>query len=163
MLKSHADAPRSIGIPAYPEGHPQISDESLAVDLRQKSELADYMTTQMCFSARAIASWLSAVRDQGIELPAIIGIPGMVDPKRLFQLAVQVGVGSSASYLRKQHGAVGELFGPGEPAAEQLYRTLEPMVRRELGIAGLHMFTFNRLAETVRFVQSQQRRQSTVG
>lgn len=163
VLKAHANAPRSIGIPAYPEGHPRISHPSLAADLRQKSELADYMTTQMCFSAPAIAGWLRALREQGIELPAIIGIPGTIDRERLFQVALQVGVGTSTSYLRKQHGAIGKLFGHCRPAAEQLYGTLAPMVGGELGIAGLHVFTFNRLVETVRFVDSQPLRPSVVG
>ena len=43
-----------IGVPAYPEGHPDIADDRLQAVLAQKQPFADYMTTQMCFDPDAI-------------------------------------------------------------------------------------------------------------
>src|SRR4051812_10428223 len=48
-LRAHDHAPRTVGIAAYPEGHPLVADEVLRGALRHKAVLADYLTTQLCF------------------------------------------------------------------------------------------------------------------
>lgn len=155
VLRGHALAPRSLGVPAYPEGHPMIEPAVLREDIRLKAELADYMATQMCFNPKAIVSWLKQTRADGVELPAYIGVPGMVDRTRLLEISLRVGVGTSVSFLRKQHGVIGRLLGGGKHAAEHLNDQIAPMIGGDLGVAGFHIFTFNRLIDSVEFIESR--------
>lgn len=153
-IRAHAKAPRSVGVTAYPEGHPLIETAVLADDLRQKAPMADYMATQMCFKAGAITGWLKETRAAGVELPAFIGMPGMVERTKLLEISLRVGVGTSVSFLRKQHGVLRRLLGGGKSAAEQLHGQIAPLIGGELGVAGFHIFTFNRLLETEKFIDS---------
>jgi methylenetetrahydrofolate reductase (NADPH) len=155
VMREHPLAPRTLGVPAYPEGHPMIDAAVLKADLKEKAPLADYMATQMCFHPKAIVSWLEETREDGVQLPAYIGVPGMVDRARLLEISLRVGVGTSVSFLRKQHGAIGRLLGGGKHAAEHLNDELAPMIGGDLGVAGFHIFTFNRLIETVSFIESR--------
>jgi methylenetetrahydrofolate reductase (NADPH) len=158
-MRTHRDAPATIGIGAYPEGHPLIADQVLLDDLLAKDRLADYMVTQMCFDATALTRWLEQMRGLGVRLPAYLGVPGAVDRKQLLEISFRVGVGTSVSFLRKQRGA-GRLFGRGRGTAEDLCDRLAVLVGGELGVAGTHFYTFNRLVETVRFAELHGRKPS---
>lgn len=151
-MRAHRDAPATIGVGAYPEGHPLIADDVLLDDLMAKDRLADYLVTQMCFDAAALVGWLQRMRQLNLRLPAYLGVPGAVDRRRLLEISLRVGVGTSISFLRKQRGA-GRLFGHGRGAVEDLRDHLAALVGGELGVAGTHFYTFNRLVETVRFAE----------
>ncbi|HEY2653029.1 MAG TPA: methylenetetrahydrofolate reductase [Solirubrobacteraceae bacterium] len=153
-LSSHAHAPSTVGVAAYPEGHPHIDDSTLLDALRRKNVRADYMVTQLCFDPQIVVGWLSGVREAGVSLPVYVGVPGVVDRRRLLELSLRVGVGTSVSFIRKQRGVrVFARRGPG--AAGALVDAIGPLAGGESGIAGLHFFTFNRLAETVRFADER--------
>jgi methylenetetrahydrofolate reductase (NADPH) len=149
VLAAHACRPGRIGVGAYPEGHPLIEREALVDALRRKAEHADYMVTQLCFDHGALLSWLQQTRDAGIDLPLYAGLPGAVDRRRLLEVSMRIGVGTSIAFLRKQRG-IRNLLARREDAADRLHRALSPLVGDpRLGIAGLHFFTFNRLQATL--------------
>ncbi len=152
-LRAHRSSPRTIGVAAYPEGHPLVDDATLTSVLREKAAVADYCTTQMCFDGGAVVRWLERTRDAGIELPVLIGLPGAVDRRRLLEVSLRVGVGASVSFLRKQRG-IGRLASRSA-SAESLHVQLAPLVGGDLGVAGLHFFTFNRLCESVRLAEGR--------
>ena len=54
-----------IGVPSYPEGHPDIADDVLFEALKEKQAIATSMTTQMCFNPSALSSWLIRMRAAG--------------------------------------------------------------------------------------------------
>jgi methylenetetrahydrofolate reductase (NADPH) len=148
LVHRHEHRPRTIGIAGYPEGHPLIDDATLAGALEQKSALADYVTTQLCFDPDVWVSWVEGIRAQGIELPVLAGMPGMVDRRKLLEISVRVGVGPSLSFLRKQRGLKNLLRLSGR-SADRLYDALAPRLGDpELKLEGFHYFTFNRLVET---------------
>ncbi|MBW3667405.1 MAG: methylenetetrahydrofolate reductase, partial [Actinobacteria bacterium] len=60
-----------VGIAGYPEGHPLITDAALFEALVAKQGYASYVTTQVCFDAAAITSWITGIRDRGIDLPVL--------------------------------------------------------------------------------------------
>ena len=138
LVHEHEHRPRTLGVAGYPEGHPLIDDAALAQALDQKRPLADYLTTQLCFDADAI---LRFARNE--ELPVIAGLPGLVDPRRLLEISLKVGVGPSLRYLRKQRG-LRNLLRLSGASADRLYDALAPHEE----IAGFHYFTFNRLLDT---------------
>jgi methylenetetrahydrofolate reductase (NADPH) len=153
-VHEHRLRPSTLGIPGYPEGHPHIAEDVLAAELTAKSACADYIATQMCFDFDAVLRWLERSRDTGVTLPVYVGVPGVVDRKRLLEISLRVGVGTSISYLRKQHG-VRNLLGGARSTAEELSEKAAAEIGGPLGIAGIHFFTFNRLVETRRLVERQ--------
>jgi methylenetetrahydrofolate reductase (NADPH) len=136
-----------IGVTGYPEGHPSITDAQLLAALVDKTQYASYLATQMCFDASAIESWVHTVRAAGVELPIWLGVPGAVDAGRLLTIGARIGVGKSLRYLRKNR-AITKVIRGGTSATDSLLDTLDPM-SADLGLSGLHVFTFNAVADTV--------------
>ena len=62
VIAEHPLRPATVGIAGYPEGHPRITDDELEDALREKSGLADYVVTQMCFDPDALRRWVDAAR-----------------------------------------------------------------------------------------------------
>ena len=154
LIADHPGRPRAIGIAGYPEGHPLISDEELDAALQDKSHLADYVTTQMCFDPGAVRSWIVRQRESGLRLPVMVGIPGKVTRRRLVEMSARIGVGQSVSFLRKQRG-IRRLLSR-RSTVDRLYDALAPtLTDRNLGVAGFHFFTFNQLVDTWEWYQQR--------
>jgi methylenetetrahydrofolate reductase (NADPH) len=148
LVFEHPQRPSEIGIAGYPEGHPLIDSETLADVLQQKSVLADYITTQLCFDPEAVLAWVRETRERGVTLPVLVGLPGKVGRRRLLEMSLRIGVGPSLSFLRKQRG-LRKLLGPSRVTPDRVYDGLAPFLGdRELNIAGFHYYTFNQLADT---------------
>jgi methylenetetrahydrofolate reductase (NADPH) len=146
-IAEHPRRPSTIGIAGYPEGHPLVADDVLDAALRDKSRLADYVTTQMCFDADAVRSWVVRQRENGLDLPVMVGVPGKVKRRRLLEMSARIGVGQSISFVRKQRG-IRQLLSR-RSAVDRLYDALVPALSdAELRIAGFHFFTFNQLVDT---------------
>ena len=139
-----------IGVAAYPEGHPNIDDQTLFTALQCKQELATYMVTQMCFDAAVLATWLRAMRERGITLPAWIGLPGVMNRMQLFKTSLRIGVGESARFARKQTTLAGKLLRSSNYRPDDLVNALAPAVRNpDCGIGGFYLFSFNQVKDTV--------------
>jgi methylenetetrahydrofolate reductase (NADPH) len=155
LVRDHPHAPPTLGIGGYPEGHPLIDDPTLAAALKEKSARADYIATQLCFDAKVLLDWVRSVREEGIDLPVYVGVPGMVDRARLLEISARVGVGPSLRFLRKQ-GGIRNLLRISGSSADRLYDAIAPYLDdAELGLAGFHYFTFNRLLETWRWDEAK--------
>ena len=100
IVHEHPQRPTEIGIAGYPEGHPLIDSRTLTDILERKSALATYITTQLCFDAEALLTWLSETRERGVALPVRVGLPGVVDRRRLLEISMRIGVGPSLGFLR---------------------------------------------------------------
>jgi methylenetetrahydrofolate reductase (NADH) len=151
VLAAHPLRPSAIGIGAYPEGHPLIDPAALESALEQKSRIASYVVTQLCFDVKALVAWLEGVRARGIELPVLLGAVGPVERRRLLEIATRIGVGPSLRFVRKQRGLT-QLFRSPVHSATRFYDEAAPLVGDPaLGIAGFHFFTFNDLTGTVRW------------
>jgi methylenetetrahydrofolate reductase (NADPH) len=139
-----------IGVACYPEGHPKIADDVLLDALRRKQLHAHYMVSQLCFDVDTLVSWLRRMRTAGIELPLRLGMAAPMNIRKLTELSLKIGVGSSVRYLTKQHGIVGNLLrGSSYQPEELLYRIGAQLASDELRIEGLHLFSFNQIAATV--------------
>jgi methylenetetrahydrofolate reductase (NADPH) len=151
VICDHPLRPREIGIAGYPEGHPLIDSGSLADALERKSALASYITTQLCFHAEAVLAWVRETRERGVRLPVLVGLPGVVDRRRLLEISMRIGVGPSLAFLRKQR-RLRNLLGQSSVTPDELYEDLAPWLDdRELNIAGFHYYTFNQLLDTWRW------------
>ncbi len=142
-----------IGVTAYPDGHAFISREVLTESLHRKEELltsagiAGHASTQMCFDAGVIHTWLKEERDAGLTLPVHLGIPGAVDRAKLLSIGTRLGVGASLRFLQKNKSTVARLFAPGGYDPNKLLNPLAPDLEL-LNVRGLHIFTFNQIEAT---------------
>lgn len=163
VIQEHPQRPEAIGIGGYPEGHPLVDSDTLAKALEEKSQFADYITTQLCFDPEILLTWVKATREREIALPVIVGVPGVVDRRKLLEISMRVGVGPSLRFLRKQR-RFRDLFRLSASSADSLYDALAPQVDDpQLGIAGFHYFTFNRLLETWRWEREKRSATSSIG
>lgn len=143
----------TIGVTAYPDGHAFLNDEKLRWALHEKQRLLaeagvdGYCSTQMCFDPDTIAKWLRTEREHGLTLPVHLGISGVVDKSKLLTMGARLGIGDSLAYLRKNVGAIVKMMTTVNYDPNDLLLPLSAdMV--DLGVEGMHVFTFNQVAAT---------------
>ncbi|MBA3764397.1 MAG: methylenetetrahydrofolate reductase [Actinobacteria bacterium] len=140
----------TIGVPGYPEGHPDISGERLLEVLLEKQRYASYMATQMCFNPGAIVTWIAGMRRQGVTLPVHLGTPGVADIAKLMTISARIGIAGSARYLKKNKRMVGHLLTPGKFGPDALLEGVAPALADPgAKVEALHLFTFNQVGATV--------------
>lgn len=142
-----------VGITGYPEGHPFLSDATLAEAMDRKRPYATYLATQLCYDPDAIVDWIDGVRGRGVDLPVWVGIPGVMKYQRLLGISRKVGVGDSVRFLQKTSGIVGflrQLVGSrGTYSPDDLVEGLAAYADDpDYGILGLHVYTFNQVPDT---------------
>lgn len=143
----------TVGFGAYPDGHATIASGDLSDAIHAKERLIrshgmePLASTQMCFDAAAIRSWLRAERARGFGAPINLGLPGVVDRTRLMTMGMRLGIGQSMRYLSKNKASVTRMFAPGGFDPTRLLAELADDAA-ELGIRGIHSFTFNSTADT---------------
>ena len=158
-LFEHDHGLDTVGIAAYPDGHPLISEDVRRYALFAKQELLaeaglrGYCSTQMCFDPAKIIAWLKAERNDGLTLPVHLGIPGAVERTKLLTIGARLGVGQSLRYLRKNHRTMAKLLGSSAHDPSDLLEALSSQIT-PLGIDGLHIFTFNQVATTAAWRQA---------
>ncbi len=157
LLHDLADIGHSIeeiGVPSYPEGHAVIPDDLLIPALLDKQPYARYMTTQMCFDGEAIKLWMANVRDAGVRLPVVLGLPGVADRLKLLGISARIGVGDSMRFLKKNVSLVGKFVKPGGYSPAELLEDLGPYLDDPAAqIEGVHIYTFNQCEATERWRQ----------
>ncbi len=153
LIRAMADLdrlPREVGIGCYPQGHQDIPDAPLLQALRDKAPFASYMTSQLCFDPKAIASFLADRRAEGIALPLKIGIPGVAEIPKLLSISARIGVKDASKFVLKNARLVGALLRAGglyRPTS--LVEKLAPLIADpSADVMGLHVYTFNNVAAT---------------
>jgi methylenetetrahydrofolate reductase (NADPH) len=140
---------REIGIPCYPQGHPTIPTERLLTDLEAKAPFADYMTSQLCFDAGALAGWVRERRQAGIRLPIDIGVAGATEIRRLLRISLSIGVRDARRFLAANSPLIGLFLRRGGYQPDHLLEALAPLLAdRQAGVRQLHLYTFNDVRST---------------
>jgi methylenetetrahydrofolate reductase (NADPH) len=142
-----------VGITGYPEGHDFLDEPTLAEAMERKAPYATYIVTQLCYDPDAVIGWIEDIRARDVELPVEVGIPGVLNYKRLMKISQKVGVGDSMKFLRKTTGIMGfvkQLVGSrGNYQPDDLIDGLAPYVGdAEYGLRGIHVYTFNQTPDT---------------
>jgi methylenetetrahydrofolate reductase (NADPH) len=82
-------------------------------------------------------------------MPVLLGIPGPVERTKLLNMATKIGVGESTRVLNKHRGTFLRLAAPGGFTGERFLEKCAPaLAPPEALVEGLHVFTFNQVAET---------------
>ena len=142
-----------IGITAYPDGHALIDRDVVHRALHDKQALLaeagvpGFASTQMCFDVDQWKRWAAAERAAGFTLPLHLGVPGVIDRAKLLTMGARLGIGSSMRFVKKNSGTIFKLFSPTGYDPSKLIAPMSK-VARDLGIEGLHVFTFNNVEAT---------------
>jgi methylenetetrahydrofolate reductase (NADPH) len=101
--------------------------------------------TQLCFDATVLHRWVTRIRGLGIQLPVRVGVPGPIATGQLLRVSGRIGVGDSLRFLARHRGAV-RLAGPGR--YDPLPLLAAAATDTPTGIVGIHLYTFNAIADT---------------
>jgi methylenetetrahydrofolate reductase (NADPH) len=138
-----------VGITGYPETHPKITDDLTVQAMWDKRRHATHVVSNLTFDAGAIKSWVTRMRARGVAMPVLLGMPGPVDRTKLLAMAGKIGVGESTRFLVKHKSTFARLAAPGGFTGERfLEQCASTAAKPDAGIQGLHIFTFNQIAET---------------
>jgi len=138
-----------VGITGYPESHPTIHDDLTIQSMWDKRRYATHVVSNLTFDPSMLVGWVRRMRARGITLPILLGVPGPVDRAKLISMAGKIGVGESTRFLVKHKGTFARLAAPGGFTGEKfLQRCAADLAPPELGVEGVHVFTFNQVAET---------------
>jgi methylenetetrahydrofolate reductase (NADPH) len=138
-----------VGITGYPESHPTIADDLTIQSMWDKRRYATHVVSNLTFDPGVLTEWVRRMRKRGITIPLLLGIPGPVDRAKLLSMAGKIGVGESTRFLAKHKGTFARLAAPGGFTGEKFLRKCAAELGApEFGLEGLHVFTFNQVAET---------------
>ncbi|MFJ7071345.1 5,10-methylenetetrahydrofolate reductase [Streptomyces sp. NPDC098781] len=141
-----------VGVTGYPEGHPLIDDDVIVQSMWDKREHATYLVSNLCFDPRVLEDWIGRVRRRGITLPLYVGVAGPVQRAKLLAMATKIGVGESTRFLTRHPSWFLRFAAPGGYSPDRLLKRAEgALTAPSAGVAGLHVFTFNQIAETERW------------
>jgi methylenetetrahydrofolate reductase (NADPH) len=149
---------RRIGISGYPEGHPDIGNESLWQAKRDKQTAIlerghDFaVVTQFAFDAEPVLAWLEQVRKAGVHALVRVGVPGPASVKRLLAFASRCGVGASTQVMKKYGMSLAKLLSTAGPEKliEQYAAGLDSTKHGEVL---MHFYPFGGLRATAEWVR----------
>lgn len=157
LLEAHGI--RRIAIGCYPEGHPRIPDEVLWQALRAKLDAAarvgleTVLVSQFLFDPQPLIEFARALRRDGIEAPLRVGVAGPADRTKLIRYALRCGVGASLRVLRERGSLARNVLAGETPDALLGAAAVAQKEEPELGMAGVHFFTFGDPAGSARWAE----------
>ncbi|MFI1393740.1 5,10-methylenetetrahydrofolate reductase [Streptomyces sp. NPDC020681] len=141
-----------VGVTGYPESHPLIHDDLAIQAMWDKRAHATYIVSNLCFDPRVLGDWVGRIRRRNVALPVYVGVAGPVQRAKLLSMATKIGVGESTRFLTRHPSWFLRFVTPGGYSPERLLaRGAEALTTPAAGVAGLHLFTFNQIAETERW------------
>ncbi|MER6959739.1 MULTISPECIES: 5,10-methylenetetrahydrofolate reductase [unclassified Streptomyces] len=138
-----------VGVTGYPESHPLIHDDVTIQAMWDKRAHATNIVSNLCFDPRVLGEWIARIRQRDVTLPLYVGVAGPVQRAKLLSMATKIGVGESTRFLTKHASWFLRFATPGGYSPERLLARAEgALTGPSAGVAGLHLFTFNQVAET---------------
>ncbi|NPB06851.1 MAG: methylenetetrahydrofolate reductase [NAD(P)H] [Aquificae bacterium] len=153
LVRKHFGDYFSVGVAAYPEGHPESPNLEWEVKyFKEKVEAgADFAITQMFFVNDYYYRFVELCRKAGLEVPVIPGIMPITNFKQISKFAALCGATIPQSLVERLERAKSpeEVKKIGvEFAVEQCLDLLEH------GVPGLHFYTLNRSDATLKIYRA---------
>jgi methylenetetrahydrofolate reductase (NADPH) len=138
----------SVGVAAHPAGHPRsTSNQSDRDFLAAKLERADFGVTQFFFEASAYEGLVGDLEARGVRTPVL---PGILPVTSLGTLGRLGAMGAAApAWMEARLRAAHEAGGAAAVRQEGVQLATELCAELlELGVPGLHFYTFNTSSAT---------------
>ncbi len=138
----HEVAHLSVGVAAFPEGHPRSSD--LATDRRHlaaKLRRADFGITQFFFDATDYFRMLDELAALGVETPVIPGVVAFVNVEALHRMSSLNGAKVPPALADRLERASGDPVAVRELAVEVATELTAELL--DGGAPGVHLYTLN--------------------
>ena len=148
---------RSVGLAAYPEGHPKVSGARLAEALREKLRIAadaglsPYLVSQFAFEAEAIRRWMAGLAAEGVRVPLRIGLAGPASVRTLINFGLRCGVGASLRAVKSHGLSLTRLLAETGPENVIADLAAAPLPAAD---ARLHFFSFGGFERTARWLSA---------
>jgi len=143
----------SVGVAAYPEGHPESPNLEWEVRFfKEKVEAgADFAITQMFFVNDYYYRFIELCKKAGVEVPVIPGIMPITNFKQIQKFASMCGATIPQSLVERMEKAKSpeEVKEVGIEFAINQCRDL-----LERGVPGLHFYTLNKSDATLRIYEA---------
>jgi methylenetetrahydrofolate reductase (NADPH) len=148
-LKALGNPFTDVGITGYPESHPSIHDDVTIQAMWDKRRHATQVVSNLTFDPALLSTWVRRLRARGVQTPVLVGLPGPVERAKLLSMATKIGVGESTKFLAKNRGMFARIAAPGgyDPL-RFLGKAAAVLGDPAMAVPGLHVFTFNQVAET---------------
>jgi methylenetetrahydrofolate reductase (NADPH) len=157
-LQAMDDPFAHVGITGYPESHPAIHDDLTVQAMWDKRHHATDVVSNLTFDPELVNKWVHRLRSRRVPMPVWIGIPGPVERTKLLTMATRIGVGESTRFLNKNKRVFARIAAPGYEPMRFLERCARTIGDPDMGVAGLHVFTFNQVAQTEAWRREQMER-----
>lgn len=151
-----------VGVGGHPEGHPFMGTAERWNVLERKCRsieqrgMRPLIVTQFAFDADVVLTWLTALRERGIEHPVRVGVPGPAGVAVLARYAALCGVSACASVWAKYGLSIGKLFGTAGP--DLFVDRLASGLTEAHGDVHLHFFPFGGIAQSVKWIEQYRAR-----
>ncbi|NPA58568.1 MAG: methylenetetrahydrofolate reductase [NAD(P)H] [Aquificae bacterium] len=143
----------SIGVAAYPEGHPE--SPSLEADLmffKEKVEAGgEFAITQMFFDNRYFYDFMDRVEKAGIKIPVIPGIMPITNFKQIKKFADMCGATIPPDLVKKLQAVADSPEDVEKIGIEFAVKQCEDLLKN--GVKGLHFYTLNKSKATIKIYQ----------
>ena len=114
-----------------------------------KRHYATHIVSNLTFDPALVRDWIRRLRNRGVTMPLLVGLPGPVERAKLLGMATRIGVGESTKFLAKNKGLFARLAAPGGFTGESFLEKCAPALGEDGALVeGLHVFTFNQIGET---------------
>jgi methylenetetrahydrofolate reductase (NADPH) len=126
-----------------------IHDDLTVQSMWDKRRYATHIVSNLTFDPSVVRDWVRRLRARGVTMPLLLGMPGPVERTKLLTMATRIGVGESTKFLAKNKGLFARLAAPGGFTGESFLEKCAPALGEDGALVeGLHVFTFNQVAET---------------
>ena len=152
---------RKVGVGGYPDGHPDVGDEQLRLDLETKWSLAQQqeldlsIIIQFSFAPDRIADYCEKVADWVPGVPVYAGLAGPTTPAQLIRFAKICGVSMSlrgANKLGLNAFKLATNSGPEKQIDVLARRSAE---RTAGNLAAIHLFSFGGFVESSSWLENK--------
>ncbi|TDG44410.1 hypothetical protein AWZ03_009159 [Drosophila navojoa] len=135
----------SIAVPGYPEGNKKLDlDQDIAFLKNKVDKGADFVITQMCYSAELIIKYVKAARDVGIVTPIMVGVvvPESLKAYRIMEKITKITLPekklAELEKVQKDDAKVREFF------VQLALCTILQVLDAKLDVYGIQFYTMNR-------------------
>ncbi|WP_293444062.1 methylenetetrahydrofolate reductase [NAD(P)H] [Persephonella sp.] len=144
----------SIGVAAYPEGHPESPDIDTDIHFFKKKvdAGAEFAITQMFFDNRYFYRFLDKLAKVGVNIPVIPGIMPITNFKQIKKFADMCGATIPSDLIKRLQPVADRPEEVEKIGIEFAVKQCEDLLKN--GAKGLHFYTLNKSKATVQIYKA---------